>query len=171
MSKQKIYLISGPLGVGKSSLCKEICKRVKNCIRLNGDALFNPLGNTQMLSWEEKLELTWKNLIYLTKSYLDKDLSVAIDFVVEEELEWFAQQLSIHDVQLHYVVLLANEKTLEARLNKRSEPQYLSRSVVLLDKLQTDLRHQQYLLDTNGMTTDQVCDEVLANSRFIVDII
>ncbi|WP_207953406.1 hypothetical protein [Paenibacillus agricola] len=37
-------------------------------------------------SWEERLSLTWENILALTRNFIHHNLNVIIDFVVEDDL-------------------------------------------------------------------------------------
>lgn len=156
-SSPTIFLISGPVGVGKTTLTRRLALHRKAAL-ISGDALFNPLENVSALSWDDRLQLTWQNMLYITKQYLKKGLDVVIDFVVEEELEWFYQELKqFCDAQgleftMQYLVLMTDPKTLIERLNRRGDGKHLHRAVSLLTKLGNDKRNKPYQCYTTGRT-------------------
>ncbi|MCB9813547.1 MAG: ATP-binding protein [Pseudomonadales bacterium] len=162
-----LIIVSGPLGSGKSSLCKKIEDELAFS-RVDGDSFFVPLEKTS-LSWEERGQKSWQWIASQTKKHLSSGKKVVLDFVVENELPWFLSQIEEYNVRVKYIVLIAEEETIKKRLHKRDGGlQYYERSKVLLDQLKNEPQNNKYLLDTTGMTTDEVYDYVVNNERFIL---
>ena len=137
-------MISGPLGVGKTSVSGALSKVLEHTAQVVGDDLY-------------------------TKSNLDKGLDVVVDFVVEDELPWLREQLSGYDLQLRYVVLMADKETLIERLKKRNELRYKDRSMILLDQLSNEPSNKNYLLDTSDKEISEIVQEIINSPRFIVN--
>ncbi|WP_144530090.1 AAA family ATPase, partial [Peribacillus simplex] len=93
----------------------------ERCVLIEGDLLLHMLHHELPLSWDERLSLTWKNLLALTRNMLRQGLNVVIDFVVEDELEWFCEQLSDLDVSIKYAVLHADKEKIAERLTTRGD--------------------------------------------------
>lgn len=174
MNKQNeniIYLISGPLGVGKSTTSKELARNVEQCVRIEGDIFLHMLGDELSLSWEERLRLSWENILALTRNYLLCGLNVVIDFVVEEELEWFCTHLSdLQNVSLKYVVLTAEKEKIVERLNTRGDIDSLERSLFLLNKMKSSPYTNKFSYDTTLKQPSETVKEIIANTRFHVPI-
>jgi adenylate kinase family enzyme len=92
-----IYLISGPCGVGKSTIAKEPYWNLKDTAHEINNMLM--VGCTNM-----------ENILLLARNFVHNGLNVVVDWIIQIELEWLCQQLSIK-----YVVLWANEDTLIER--------------------------------------------------------
>ncbi|WP_243867507.1 AAA family ATPase [Paenibacillus sp. BK720] len=161
-----VYLISGPLGVGKSTVSKTLASAMNQCVLIEGDLLLQVYRGETEPPWEERLRLAWLNIAAVTRNFLVNGLDVVIDFVVEDELQWFFDQLSDLDVTLHYVVLHAEPDTLNARLHQRGDTQYIDRSLFLRSKLMASPVNELFLLDTDGKKPDELAEEIIKNSRF-----
>ncbi|TCM87935.1 AAA domain-containing protein [Paenibacillus sp. BK033] len=161
-----VYLISGPLGVGKSTVSKTLASAMNQCVLIEGDLLLQVYRGETEPPWEERLRLAWLNIAAVTRNFLVNGLDVVIDFVVEDELQWFFDQLSDLDVTLHYVVLHAEPETLNARLHQRGDAQYIDRSLFLRSKLMASPVNELFLLDTDGKKPDELAEEIIKNSRF-----
>ncbi len=167
MSKKAIVLVSGPLGVGKTSLCRMISNKLGYHF-VDGDSFFVPLEKSD-LSWEERLRRSWKWITDQTKKHVDNGENIVIDFVVEDELDWFLKQASDLDVQIKYVVLVSSEDEIKKRLVKRDGGlQYFDRSKKLLSKLRTDPRNSKHLYDTTGKRTKEVFNEVIGDDTLLI---
>ncbi|WP_201004774.1 AAA family ATPase [Paenibacillus glycanilyticus] len=166
-----LYLISGPLGVGKSTTSKELAQNVQQCVLIEGDILLGMLNDELSLSWEERLRLTWDNILTLTRNYLQHDLNVVIDFVVEEELEWFCNHLSdLKNVTLKYVVLIADKEKIIERLNSRGDIDSLERSLFLLNKMESSHFNKKFSYNTTHKHPTETVKDIIENSRFHVPL-
>jgi broad-specificity NMP kinase len=163
---QKIYLISGTLGAGKTTTTKELSRIIDNSVLIEGDMYFHK--DQDKLSFEERVKKSWQKILDLTKGYLKKDLNVVIDFVVEEELRWFCQKFKDKDVEIKYVVLIADRATLTKRLEQRDALKYLDRSLFLLDKLMIDSANKGHIVDTTNKKVEDTVKEIISSSKFIV---
>lgn len=162
--KLSVTIISGPVGVGKSTTSKAVARRIPGAVRIEGDHLLNMFQEQRMPSWEDRLRITWCNLMHLNRQFLAEGLHVVIDFVVEEEWEWLEKELAGLGIRVTYVVLTASPDTVKARIHQRGDLESLDRSMFLLHKLSHDPLHIPYLLDTDHKSTDDIADEIIARS-------
>jgi broad-specificity NMP kinase len=165
-----IYLVSGPLGVGKSTTSKKLAQNVKNSVLLEGDCILHMFEHRSEASWEDRLSLTWKNILALTRNFIQHDFNVVIDFVVEDELDWFCKQISDLQVTLKYIVLRADKEKLIERLRKRGDYDSLERSLFLLNKLESTPSNKQFMYDTTLRQTEEIVDVIIKDTGFIVKI-
>ncbi|NHN35494.1 AAA family ATPase [Paenibacillus agricola] len=170
MQDKLIYLISGPLGVGKSTTSKELARNIKQCVLIEGDDLLNMFKGESQPSWEERLNLTWKNILALTRNFILNDLSVVIDFVVEDELDWFCNQISDLNVELRYIILRADKDKLIERLNIRGDIDSLERSLFLLNKMETSPSNNQFFYDSTLKQPNEIVQDVIDDTGFNVFI-
>jgi predicted kinase len=156
-----VYIISGPCGAGKSTIARELANQIAAGVLVEGDVIHAMLQRNVDLTWEERLALNWMNLLSLTRNFVQKKLNVVIDYVVEDELDWFVDQLSDMNVQIRYIVLTAEEEVLKNRLIGRGNPELIDRSMVLLYQLKTSIQNQPYLYDTSSMLTSEIVEELI----------
>ncbi|WP_429311106.1 AAA family ATPase [Paenibacillus mucilaginosus] len=168
-AKRVIYLISGPLGAGKSTVSKALAGQMEPCVLLEGDHLLHMFRGSEP-SWEERLSLTWKNIVTITRNYIDHGLNVIIDFVVEDELEWVYTELTDGSTEIRYVVLRAHPDQLAERLKQRGDPDSLTRSLFLLNVLENSPANQGYLYDTTGKPPEGIAEVIRQDPRFLVRI-
>ncbi|MFL8938046.1 AAA family ATPase [Rossellomorea oryzaecorticis] len=168
MSDRLIYLISGPIGVGKSTTSKKLAQNVNNCVLIEGDTILDMFGYGAGASWEERLSLTWEHILALTRGFILKGFNVVIDFVVEEEFDWFCKQLSDLQVTMKYIVLKATEETLIERIHTRGDENSIDRSLYLLNKLQSSPKNQPFLCETTHRQTAGIVHTIIKDPGFIV---
>ncbi len=166
--KQTIYLLSGVLGAGKTSLAHKLNK-VLGCALVDGDAIFVPLENVENLDWEKRLNIFWKNIVCLAKNYVSEGFDVVIDFAGEVKLNWFVSKIQSDNIVIKYAVLIADEKVLKQRLeNRDGSDKYLKRSLVILEQLSTNPENKKYLIDTSDKNTNETLVLVTSDDKFIV---
>ncbi|WP_246042406.1 AAA family ATPase [Cohnella pontilimi] len=160
-----VYLISGPVGVGKSTTAGELSRTLQGAaVRLEGDLLMHM--PVQEVPWEKLISMTWENIVLLTRNFLVHGFDVVVDYVVEEELMWFCEKLKDLDVDIRYIVLWADETALSQRLKKRGDEYLINRSVFLMQKLANLEINRQHLLDISSMETAEVVASILSDSRY-----
>ena len=61
----KLFLITGPAGVGKTAISKELSKRFSKTILIEGDDIYHMVKNGYVSPWKKgnHLDLFWKNSI------------------------------------------------------------------------------------------------------------
>lgn len=164
-SKISIYLISGPCGVGKSTVSKEVAGRIPHSVLLSGDDLLHMYQGYDA-PWEERLSLTWANIVSVTRNFVRHGWNIVIDFVVEDELEWFMHEIEDTSITLHYVVLVSEEQTLLERVNGRGTPEIAERSLFLLDKLKRLEPNRPFLYDTTGRDPMAIAEDIVSSNHF-----
>jgi predicted ATPase len=113
-----VYILSGPCGAGKSTTARELANQIAAGVLIEGDVIHAMLQHNVDLTWEERLALNWMNLLSLTRNFVQKKLNVVIDYVVEDDLDWFVDQLSDMNVQIRYAVLTTEEEKSSYRPRK-----------------------------------------------------
>lgn len=166
--KKTIFLISGPPGVGKSTTSKILVRSVKQCVLIVGDDINHMFEAGSEPPWEERLRLTWKNILAITRNFIQHDFHVVIDFVVEDELQWFCEEISDLNVILKYVVLRADKEKIIERLSKRGDPHSLERSLFLLNKMEGSSINEQFIYDTTLKQPVEIVEEIINDSNFNV---
>ncbi|WP_017437823.1 AAA family ATPase [Saccharococcus caldoxylosilyticus] len=166
--EKTIYIISGPCGVGKSTVAKELSRNLKHAALISGDDIMFMIEKGYAPPWEEWLSITWKNILSLTRNFVQHDLNVVIDCVVESELEWFCQHISDLNIPIKYIVLIASEDKLIERLNKRGDDHLIDRSLFLLKKLGSSAGNKKYIYDTTHKQSSEIVHDLMHLSDFYV---
>lgn len=166
--EQTIYLISGPCGVGKSTLTKELSRKVKKSALIQGDDFLSMpfYEKDSEPPWDEMLVIMWKNILSLTQNLLQHHFNVIIDIVVEDELDWFCKHFSFLNIKIKYVVLRADEAILIERLNKRGDPYLIDRSLFLLNQLENSSVNKKHLYDTTNKQPAEILEDIINNPDF-----
>nr|WP_325211577.1 AAA family ATPase [uncultured Oscillibacter sp.] len=135
---KSLYLIGGPMGVGKTTVCRELQQRLDRSVFLDGDWCWdaNPFQVT-----EETKAMVTENIVFLLNNFL---LCSAYDHVIfcwvlhrQEILDGLLSCLNTGDCRVRAVSLLASPEVLAARIEAdiragRRAPGALERSLAYL---------------------------------------
>ena len=83
----KLYIITGPAGVGKSTISKQIAKTSQKSALIEGDAIYHLVCGGYKSPWkkENHLNIFWKNCISLIRNFLDDNYDVVFNYIVSKE--------------------------------------------------------------------------------------
>lgn len=168
-----VYIISGPPGVGKSTVSKALAASFDKSAVIEGDLIYLLVKSGLVAPWEDDgyyMELFWDNIISLTKNFMDRSITVVIEYVIfEEQLKKITDFLKARQVNLKYCVLLAEEQTLKDRDSSREEIERTgdlsieSRKEFLAKNINED-----YLLYTDHLGITETVNIIKTSNRFFV---
>lgn len=168
----KVYIISGPGRVGKSTTSKELIKKFKNSAYISGDDVSHMHINGRKNPWERSEEvLIWDNILSLTKNFIKNGLDVVVDYVTfPKEAEWVNKNLKSLNVQVIYVVLWTDKGTLLTRDSMRVPSARMGeRCVILIDEFIESGLSEKHIIDTGNTSLDDISDvinEIINNPKY-----
>lgn len=171
--KNTVYLITGPCGVGKSTIAKEIAKNMENSALIEGDRIYHMVIGGYVKPWNDDgvyLELFWDNVIALTENFIKRGITVVIDYIIyPEDLKKVVKILKAKNVEIKYTVLIAEENALLKRDNERNiDCQMGARSIELLNEFKNLDIKNQYILDTTDLNIEECGNRIITDKGFIV---
>lgn len=159
----KLYLITGPAGVGKSTVSYEIGKRLKKSVVIEGDVIYNFFVGGRIAPWmsDAPLDLFWKNSIYLIKSYLDNGYDVVFNYIIKNNtLDMLLNEFK--DYEVIFKCLLTDENTIVKRDLLRSEDARMyERSIILLHEFINCNYKEEYIIDSSNLSINETVDKIL----------
>ena len=106
-----VYIISGPPGVGKSSVSEELAYTFDKSAVIEGDSIYLMIKSGLGAPWEDDgyyMDLFWDNVISITNNLLARDMTVIINYVLfEDQIKKMEDFLKTKQIKLKYCVLLA----------------------------------------------------------------
>lgn len=163
-----IYLFSGPCGCGKTTLASAFAQQLdRPAYLIHGDdfqACFVTPDGVDSPSWPEILHFNWECILATARSALALNVDVIIDYVVEDELPRVQSLARDFGTALHYIVLTADEATLQSHLARRGDAWLTERSLFLKRKLDAMPESQGHLLDITGLSVDAILARLRADT-------
>jgi len=149
-----LYLITGPAGVGKSTISKEITRRKNKSVLIEGDEIYHQVVGGYVSPWKEgnHLDTFWKVCMETIKIYLNDGYDVVFNYIIcEENLEIFKEKFKNYKIK--FVCLITNEQDLIKRDKERSEDcQMGDRCLTLLNKFKNKNFNSDNFLNTHGLS-------------------
>lgn len=168
-----VYIISGPPGVGKSSVSKELAYSFDKSAVIEGDMIYLMVKSGLVAPWEDDgyyMDLFWDNIISLTSNLLNRSMTIIIDYVIfEEQIKKITDFLKARQTRLKYCVLLAEEEKLKERDLSRNEIERTgdlsikSRNEFLAKNINPD-----YLLYMDHLDIKETVNLIKTEDRFFV---
>jgi len=158
-----LYLIGGPMGVGKSTVAELLKKELPAAVLLEGDWCW---AMDPFVVDEATKAMVLDHITYLLNSFLGRGRfqNIIFRWVMPEQaiLDAIISRLDLRDYRVVGVTLVCSEAELGRRLKKDisaglRRPDILERSLLRLAACR-ELHTQQ--IDTSGLSAEQVAERI-----------
>jgi len=161
---KKLYLIAGPMGVGKTTVANIIGETIKDSLFLDGDNFwtYKPNGIT-----EEDKKAVLNNIVVGLNTYLDssKYQTIIFTWIMHQQfiIDSIVNRLNLKDTKLYVITLTCDEKTLINRIRKDINDGKRSEDVIerSLSRLKDSKNTKTLHIDTTSLTADEVAEKIL----------
>lgn len=175
-NQTKVYIISGPAGVGKSTISKELAGQLSQSAYISGDQVSRMHISGREKPWKSKRELVliWYNILSLAKNFIKFNIDIVIDYVTfPNEARWLYKHLKNMPVEISYVVLWTDQDTLLKRDKLRPvEKQMNERCLILHNEFLDTNLDKKFYFDTTSYSANEVSfitNEIMTNRNYILD--
>jgi broad-specificity NMP kinase len=158
---KNLIVVGGPMGVGKSSACRELLNRTDKAVWLDGDWCWT------MHPWQVNSEtraMVERNIIDLLRSFLACSAyeTVIFDWVLHTDTVTHVILAGLRDLECRIVrvSLVCSPEELRARLIGDGRPS--SAVAEAVERLSLYQSLEAPCLDTTGLTVSQVADRLQA---------
>ena len=166
----KLYIITGPAGVGKSTISKRIAERKDKSVLIEGDDIYHQVIGGYVSPWKDgnHLDIFWKVCINTISIYLNDGYDVVFNYIIEpDKLDLLKENFKDYDIK--FIVLLVSEDVLLSRDKERPEDcQMKNRCIVLLNEFKNNNYDNKNILDTTNLSIDETIDIIENNDNFII---
>ena len=166
----KIFFITGPAGVGKTTVSRQVAEQLEKSVLLEGDSFYHHVVSSYVPAWKEgnHLDTFWKVCTDTIITYLNAGYDVVFNYIIEYEKFNELKEI-FKDYDTKFIVLITDEKTLLERDKLREEDCRMNdRCLVLLEKFLKSNFDAKFLLDTSNMTSKQATEVIVSENRFLI---
>lgn len=165
-----LYIITGPAGVGKSTISKELAKLKQHSALIEGDDIYHQIIGGYISPWKEgnHLNTFWKICLDTIETYLLEDYDVIFNYIVSlENLEIIKNKFKNYTIK--FVVLMVDEETLITRDKQRPEDcQMKERCITLLNSFKNKNYNKANILNTSNLSVIDTVNVIENNNKFIL---
>jgi cytidylate kinase len=165
-----LYLITGPAGVGKSTISNEIAKRSDKSVLLEGDEFYHHVVSSYQPAWLEgnHLDIFWKEVENSIKLYLDNGYDVVFNYIIDDK-KYLELKEIFKDYKTKFTILLVDEETIMKRDKLREEDcQMKERCIILLNNFLNKNYPENNKLFTQNLSIEDTVNEIINNDKYII---
>ena len=159
----KLYIITGPPGVGKSTISKNLAYKLPKSVLIEGDTIYNFFISDHISPWmpNAPLELFWNNTIYLIKNYLKHGYNVIFNYIIDPtQLKRIVKE--INNYQINFKILIATPEVLIKRDKERPEDcQMKERTILLLNQFINYNYKEKDIIDTSNLSIEETVNKII----------
>ena len=163
-----LYIITGPTGVGKSTVSQELAKRSNKSALIEGDFIYAQVIGGYVSAWKEgnHLDVFWEICLNTIETYLSYGYDVVFNYIITPSIITKMQD-RFKEYNTKLVILLTDEETILKRDSQRPEDcQMKERCIILLNSFKSKNYNTQNILDTTNLSVDETVDIILNNDNF-----
>ena len=161
-----LYIITGPAGVGKSTISKRLATLKEKSVLIEGDDIYGQVIGSYVSAWKEgnHLKVFWKVCIDMINTYLEEGYDVVFNYIVTpENLKLLKEKFS----SFKFVILITDEDELLKRdLLRPEDCRMRERCVVLLNNFKNNNYEKDYTLDITNLSVDGVIEHLENDDKF-----
>ena len=166
----RLYIITGPAGVGKTTISAGIAESKIKSALIEGDNIYHQVVGGYVAAWKEgnHLDTFWKVCINTIKTYLEDGYDVVFNYIIEpERLETLKKNFENYDIK--FIVLMVSEDVLLARdMERPASHQMKERCTILLNKFKNYNYDSKYIIDTSNISIKDTIDTIEKEDRFLM---
>ena len=165
-----LYVITGPAGVGKSTVSKRLAQNLSKSALIEGDEIYHQVIGGYIPAWKDgnHLQTFWKVCINIVRSYLEDGFDVVFNYIVTpENLALLKNEFKNYTIK--FIVLLVDKSTLLLRDKERPEDcQMKERCITLLINFKNRNYNINNILDTTNLSIEETINLIQNNNNFIL---
>lgn len=169
-SNPSLYILTGPPGVGKTTISNELAKSLDKSVLIEGDDIYNQVVSSHVSPWKEgnHLNIFWEICLNTIDIYLKNNYNVVFNYIISPK-DLNILKTKFKNYTLRFSVLLANKETLLARDSKRPlDCQMHERCVILLEKFQTQYVSSNNIINTTNASVKDIINTLKTDDKFII---
>ena len=165
-----LYILTGPAGVGKSTISKELAKINSKSVLIEGDDIYHQVVGGYVPAWKagNHLDVFWDICFNMFQTYMSYGYNVIFNYIVTPDIIDRIKS-TFKDCKIKFVILIADEDTLLHRDSLRLEDcQMKERCITLLNNFKNKNYNRKNLLDTTNLSIDETINTIENDNKFIL---
>ena len=165
-----LYIITGPAGVGKSTISREIAESKSKSVLIEGDDIYHQVVGGYVQAWKQgnNLDIFWKICIDMIDIYLSNGYTVVFNYIVNPE-NIKALQDKFKEYKIKFIILITDEETLLSRDNERPKDcQMGERCLTLLNDFKNKNYNKNNFLDTSNLSVNETLEEIEKDNKYFI---
>lgn len=162
--KKKLIIINGVMGVGKTTICKALYKKLNNSFWLDGDNcwMMNPFVVN-----EENKKMVLENITYILNNFLRNSNAeyVIFNWVIptDEIMKDVLDRITEKDILIYKITLMSRKDELVKRISKDIKNGLRDKGNIKRSLERFDLYKSMNTLkiDTTKKSVDEIVDEII----------
>ena len=165
-----LYVITGPAGVGKSTISQKIAENKNKSVLIEGDEIYAQVVGGYVSAWKEgnHLDVFWKICLDMINTYLLAGYDVVFNYIVTLS-SYTKIKERFKNYNTKFVVLVSNEETILSRDKQRPiDCQMNERCIILLNNFKNTNYGKDYFLDTSNLSIEETVETIENNNKFLI---
>lgn len=165
-----LYVITGPAGVGKTTISKKIAESKNKSVLIEGDEIYHQVVGGYIPAWKEgnHLDVFWNICIDMINTYLESGYDVVFNYIVTLN-SYNKIKEKFQGYNTKFVVIMVDEETLLLRDKQRPIGcQMKERCIVLLNNFKNTNYEKDYFLDTTNLSIEETVNIILNSDIFLI---
>ena len=161
-----LYIITGPAGVGKSTISKRLATLKEKSVLIEGDDIYGQVIGSYVSAWKDgnHLDVFWKVCLDMINTYLENGYDVVFNYIVTPDV---LKKIKERFSRFKFVILITDEDELLKRdLLRPEDCRMRERCVVLLNNFKNNNYDKDYMLDITKLSVDEVIEHLEKDDKF-----
>lgn len=168
----KLYLITGPAGVGKSTVSKTLAESRNKCALIEGDEVYHFVKGGYVSPWKDgnHMEIFWKNSLNIISNFLEDDYDVVFNYIInKDELENIRNHFL--NTEIKFILLLADDQVLISRDNERPVDCRMGERVLILkNQFINQNFDNKYILNTTNLSILETVAKIEKDDSYLLEV-
>ena len=163
-----LYIITGPSGVGKSTISSKLAENSNKSVLIEGDFIYAQVIGGYISAWKKgnHLEVFWEICLNMIKTYLSYGYDVIFNYIITPNILKKIKN-KFKDYNTKFIVLLTDEKTILDRDKNRPEDcQMKERCLILLNNFKNYNYNENNIINTSNLSVEETVEIIENNNRF-----
>ena len=159
----KLFLITGPAGVGKSTISKLLSEKLDRSVLIEGDDIYHMVKSSYVAAWKpgNHLKFFWQNVISLINNSLNNGYDVVFNYIITKN-DYEMLKSKFKNTNIIFKVLFVSEEELLRRDSLRDEDyQMKERCIILLNEFKNQNFDKKNIIDTTNLNIEETLEEVI----------